>query len=105
MKMTYLYLIIMALTTYLIRVIPLTVFRSRIENTFVRSFLYYVPYVTLTVMTFPAIIHAAGSPYIGAAALAGGIIAAWLGVSLFGVSLTCCGIVLILTMVLPNLLL
>ena len=52
---TYLYLFVMALTTYLIRVLPLTLIRKPIRNRFLRSFLYYVPYVTLAVMTFPAI--------------------------------------------------
>ena len=51
-------MIIMAAVTYLIRVLPLTLIRKEIKNTFIRSFLYYVPYVTLAVMTFPAIISA-----------------------------------------------
>ena len=52
---TYLYLFVMAATTYLIRVLPLTLIRKPIQNPFLRSFLFYVPYVTLAVMTFPAI--------------------------------------------------
>ena len=96
MKMSYIYLMIMALTTYMIRVIPLTVFRKRINNTFIQSFLYYVPYVTLAVMTFPAILSATDNPVIGLIALLCGIIAAWIGVSLFGVALTCCAVVLIM---------
>ena len=58
-KMThnvYIYLLIMAGVTFLIRVLPLTLIRKQIKNKFIRSFLYYVPYVTLAVMTFPAII-------------------------------------------------
>ena len=54
-------MIIMAAVTYLIRVLPLTLIRKEIKNTFIRSFLYYVPYVTLAVMTFPAIISATES--------------------------------------------
>ena len=93
---TWIYIIIMILTTNLIRVIPLTLIRKQITNTFVRSFLYYVPYVTLAVMTFPAIIEATNSPVAGAVALVLGIIAAWAGLSLFPVSVICCVVVFIL---------
>ncbi|MBP3312487.1 MAG: AzlD domain-containing protein, partial [Butyricicoccus sp.] len=58
----YLYIFVMAAVTYLIRVLPLTLIRRQIKNTFLRSFLYYVPYVTLAVMTFPALLSATGSP-------------------------------------------
>ena len=58
----YIYMLIMASVTYLIRVIPLTLIRREIRNTFIRSFLYYVPYVTLAVMTFPAIVEATTLP-------------------------------------------
>ena len=58
----YLYILIMAGVSYLIRVLPLTLIRKEIRNPFVRSFLYYVPYVTLAVMTFPAILDATQSP-------------------------------------------
>ena len=54
----YAYILVMAVTTYLIRVLPLTLIRKPIKNKFIRSFLYYVPYVTLSVMTFPSIITA-----------------------------------------------
>ena len=54
----YIYLFVMAATTYLIRVLPLTLIRKEIKNKTIRSFLYYVPYVTLAVMTFPAILYA-----------------------------------------------
>jgi branched-subunit amino acid transport protein len=50
----YVYIFTMALTTYLIRVIPLTVFRKPIQSRFLKSFLHYVPYACLTAMTFPA---------------------------------------------------
>lgn len=56
--MIYLYILTMALVTYLIRMIPLTVFRKKLTNTFVRSFLYYVPYACLTAMTVPAVLYA-----------------------------------------------
>ena len=66
---TYLYLFVMAATTYLIRFLPLTLIRKPIQNPFLRSFLFYVPYVTLAVMTFPAIMNATQSPIAGAAAM------------------------------------
>ncbi len=93
---TYLYLFVMAATTYLIRVLPLTLIRKPIRNQFLRSFLYYVPYVTLAVMTFPAIMNATQSPIAGAAAMLVGILAAWRGLALFPVSLLCCATVFIL---------
>lgn len=92
----YIYLGIMAGITYAIRVLPLTLIRRQIKNRFIRSFLYYVPYVTLAVMTFPAILDATQSPIAGAAALVTGIIAAWLGAGLFPVSVCCCAVVFIL---------
>lgn len=93
---TYLYLFVMAATTYLIRVLPLTLIRKPIRNQFLRSFLYYVPYVTLAVMTFPAIMNATQSPIAGVAAMLVGILAAWRGLALFPVSLLCCATVFIL---------
>ena len=93
---TYLYLFVMAATTYLIRVLPLTLIRKPIRNQFLRSFLYYVPYVTLAVMTFPAIMTVTQSPIAGAAAMAVGIVSAWCGLGLFPVSLLCCATVFVL---------
>lgn len=75
----YIYILIMAAVSYTIRVLPLTLIRKPLENQFLQSFLYYVPYVTLAVMTFPAIIHATQSPIAGALALVIGIAAAWMG--------------------------
>ncbi len=86
----YIYLLVLAAVTYLIRVLPLTLIRREIKNTFIRSFLYYVPYVTLAVMTFPSILTATESPIAAAIALAAGIILAWFGASLFQVSVLCC---------------
>lgn len=91
----YIYLGIMAGVTYAIRVLPLTLIRKQIKNQFFQSFLYYVPYVTLAVMTFPAILDATQSPISGVLALIAGIIVAWFGASLFSVSLSCCVIVFI----------
>ena len=93
---TYLYILVMAATTYLIRVLPLTLIRKPIKNRFLKSFLYYVPYVTLAVMTFPAIMEATESPIAGLAALVIGILAAWLGLGLFPVAVICCAVVFLL---------
>ena len=96
----YLYLLIMAAVTYLIRVLPLTVIRGEIKNKRVRAFLYYVPYVTLAVMTFPAIIDATGSPLTAVAALiAVGL--SWFGGSLLQVSILSCAVVFILDKFVP----
>jgi branched-subunit amino acid transport protein len=86
----YVYIMVSALVSFAVRVLPLTLIRKKIENRFIRSFLYYVPYVTLAVMTFPAIIEAAGNPVAGAIALAVGIILSWLGAGLFPVAVCCC---------------
>ena len=92
----YIYILIMAAVTYAIRALRLTLIRRPIENHFVHSFLHYVPYVTLAVMTFPAILTATQSPAGGAAALAAGILAAWLGAGLLPVAAICCGVVFVL---------
>ncbi|MBR5314974.1 MAG: AzlD domain-containing protein, partial [Clostridia bacterium] len=92
----YIYIAVMALVTYLIRVLPLTLIRKQITNKFLKSFLYYVPYVTLAVMTFPAIINATQSVYSGILALVVGIAVAWFGFDLFKTAVSCCAVVLIL---------
>ena len=92
----YLYILVCAAVSFLIRELPLTLIRKPIRNRFLRSFLFYVPYVTLAVMTFPSIIHATSSPIAGLAALVLGIAAAWLGANLFQVAVGCSAIVLIL---------
>lgn len=92
----YIYILIMILVTYAIRVLPLTLIRKQIKNQFIQSFLYYVPYVTLAVMTFPAIVNATQSPVAGSAALFIGIALAWFGAGLFPVAVTCCVVVFVL---------
>ena len=84
------YILVSALVSFGVRVLPLTLIRKKIENRFLRSFLYYVPYVTLAVMTFPAIIEAAQEPVAGIVALAVGIVLSWLGAGLFPVAVCCC---------------
>jgi branched-subunit amino acid transport protein len=57
------YILVMAGVTYLIRMIPFTVFRRKIKSRFIKSFLYYVPYSVLSAMTFPAIFYSTGDFY------------------------------------------
>ena len=101
MKNNYtIYIIAMALVTYLIRVLPLTLFRKPITNRFFRSFLYYVPYITLAVMTFPAILYSTSRLLYGGVAFVVGIILAWTSGNLFVVELGCCLVVLLMNAVL-----
>ena len=72
----YLYILVCAAVSFLIRELPLTLIRRPIKSRFLRSFLFYVPYVTLAVMTFPSIVNATSSPIAGLAALVLGIAAA-----------------------------
>lgn len=88
-------IIVMALVTYLIRVTPLVLIRREIKNRTVRSFLYYVPYVTLAVMTFPAILSATQSPIAAAIALVVAILLAYFGRGLFFVAVSACLTVLV----------
>ena len=89
----YLYIITMAVTTYLIRVLPLTVFRKPIRSRFLKSFLHYVPYACLTAMTFPAILTSTASVISGAAALIAAVVLAFRGKSLLVVSVaSCCAV-------------
>lgn len=92
----YLYIITMIFATWLMRVSSSLVMKKPIENRFIQSFLYYVPYVTLAVMTFPAIIEATQSPVAGAAALVVCIAAAWFGAGLFPVAIAGCVTVFII---------
>ena len=91
----YLYIIAMALTTYLIRVLPLTVFRRSIKSRFVKSFLHYVPYACLTAMTFPAILYDTTYMISGIAALIVAMLLAFRGKGLLTVALASCAAVFI----------
>lgn len=92
----YLYIFVMAFATWCMRVIPSLIMKKPIQNRFAQSFLYYVPYVTLAVMTFPAIIQATDEPLAGAAALIAGIFAAWMGADLICVAAASCVTVFVL---------
>lgn len=91
----YVYIFTMALTTYLIRVLPLTIFRKPIKSLFLRSFLHYVPYACLTAMTFPSILSSTESVISGAAALIVAVILAYRGKSLIVVSVSSSAAVLL----------
>ena len=92
----YIYIAVMTVVTYLIRVLPLTLIRKKITNVTLRSFLYYVPYVTLAIMTFPAIINVTNSIWSGIAALVIGVLLAYFGISQFGVAVCSCAAVFII---------
>ena len=92
----FIYILIAAVVSLLIRALPTTLLRKQITNRFVRSFLYYVPYVTLSVMTFPAITEATKNPVAGYAAHLVGIIVAWFRKNLFETAVMCCLTVLII---------
>ena len=96
----YIYILVCVGVSFLIRELPLTLIRRPIKNRFLHSFLFYVPYVTLAVMTFPSILHATSSPLAGLAALLLGIAAAWLGANLFQVAVGCCAVGLVLELLL-----
>ena len=91
----WIYILVASAVTLAIKILPLTLIRGEIKNVTIRSFLHYVPYVTLAVMTFPAIIYATQSQISGALALLAGIVAAWFGASLFKVALLCCSVVFV----------
>ena len=89
----YVYIAVMAIVTYLIRVLPLTLVRREIRNVYIRSFLYYVPYVTLSVMTFPSILSATGSVWSAWLGFAAALILAWRGKGLLPVAGAACAVV------------
>ena len=90
------YILLAIVVTNLIRVTPMVFIKGPISNRFVRSFLYYVPYVTLAVMTFPDMVLATPTLWPGVLALLAGIIAAWFRLGLFPVAAICCIIVYLL---------
>lgn len=99
----YLCIAAMALTTYLIRLLPMTLFRKPIHSRFVRSFLHYVPYACLTAMTFPAILTSTESLISGAAALGVAVVLAFCGRSLIVVALGSSAAVLLTEFILSRL--
>lgn len=94
--MIYAYIAVMAITTYLIRALPLAVFRKPIRSRFIRSFLRYVPYACLSAMTFPAILYAGDSVLSGAVALLVAVVLALRGRGLVTVALSSCAALFIM---------
>ena len=86
----FLYLLATAGVTYLVRMIPLVLVRGKIRNRFLLSFLYYVPYAVLSVMTVPAIFYATESPVSAAVGFAVALIFAYLEKSLLFVAASAC---------------
>ena len=84
------YIAVMALVTYLIRALPLTLIHGRIRNKWIRSFLYYVPYACLSAMTFPAIFYTTQSVWSAAAGVAAALVLAFFGRSLITVAAGAC---------------
>lgn len=84
------YLLAMALTTYLVRMIPFTAFRRRITSRFARSFFYYIPYAVLAAMTFPSIFYSTGNLLAATVGLAVAMVLAFFKHSLIVVSLAAC---------------
>ena len=97
------YIAVMAAVTYLIRMLPLTLIRRKITNRYIRSFLYYVPYATLSAMTFPAILTATGSVISAAIGFAAALLLAFLGKSLLTVAVFASAVVLVCELILPYL--
>lgn len=91
----YASLLVMFLTIYLVRALPLTLIRKEIKSRFIQSFLYYVPYVSLSVMTFPSILSATESPVSGLLGFLAGVVLAWVDGNLFRVSIGACTAVFI----------
>ncbi|MGB4614060.1 MAG: AzlD domain-containing protein [Erysipelotrichaceae bacterium] len=89
MNNAYVYIFIMFIVTYIIRVLPLTIMRKKIKNKIIQSFLYYVPYVTLSIMTFPTMMYATNSLVAGVSAFVLGLFIAWFDGSLFKVAISC----------------
>ncbi|MCF2651128.1 AzlD domain-containing protein [Anaeromassilibacillus senegalensis] len=98
-----LYIAVMAVVTYLIRMLPLTLIRRKITNRYIRSFLYYVPYATLSAMTFPAILTATGSVISAAIGFAAALLLAFRGKSLLTVAVFASAVVLVCELILPYL--
>ena len=95
MNNIYFYMFIMAAVTYLIRMLPLALIKKKITNRFFKSFLYYVPFVTLAVMTFPTILSATDSVWSAAAAFLVSMIVAYAGGGLPTVATIACAVVFI----------
>ena len=91
----YLYILVMAVVTYLVRAVPLLLARKEITNTFVRSFLYYMPYACLAAMTFPAILNSTTYLISGIVGFVAAVVAAYFERSMITVALIACAAVFV----------
>ncbi len=96
---TVISILIMALVTYLIRVLPMILIRREIKSTFINSFLYYLPYVTLSIMFFPDILFATSTIWAGLSALLVALFMAWKGFKLLPVAIGACIVALIFELI------
>ena len=94
------YLVVMAGVTYLIRMLPMTIFRKPIKSRFLRSFLHYVPYAVLGAMTFPDVLYSTGNMGTAACGVAVAVALAWRGRSLLTVAIAACAAVAVAQLVL-----
>ncbi len=90
-----LHIIVMAVVTYLVRMVPLVIFRKKITNRFIRSFLHYIPYAVLAAMTFPAILQSTASPISAAVGLGVAVVSACFDLGLLPVALLSCAAVFV----------
>ena len=91
----YMAILLMAVTTYLIRTVPFVLFRREIKSRYIRSLLYYIPYACLTAMTIPAILYSTSSMISAAAGLVVALILGWMRKSLPVVAVAACATVFI----------
>ena len=92
-KTIWLYIVVMAGVTYLIRMLPLALLRKKLRSRFIKSVLFYVPYAVLAVMTVPAIFESTGSVFSAAVGFAAAVLLAYRGAALLPVALAACGVV------------
>lgn len=85
------YILVMAVVTYMIRMIPFALFTKKIRSSFVKSFLYYIPYAVLAAMTIPAIFYSTNSIGSAVAGTAAALILAYLDLPLIAVALAASG--------------
>lgn len=98
--MNYLpYMIVMSLVTYLIRMLPLTLFQKEIKNIYIRSFLYYIPYAVLAAMSFPAILTCSEHVIASAAGMLVAIILAYREKNLLWVAICACITVYVVSLI------
>ena len=95
----YIYLVVMAGVTYLIRMLPLVLVKKKIKNKFLLSFLYYIPYAVLSAMTFPGIFYATSSVISAGLGTAIALILAYFGRSMVTVAAVSCAVVFVTELV------